>query len=174
VSRWFFSVLLCAVACGGAATPPASADDVDSPSNGSDDPDSTQKVSADSAEAAAPEPRASSEAAGADDVASVLQLVIDDEALAPYLRLEQPDRFPLRVSSKNLPPGIELVKATKPVVVVEGDAGGKPVLEFTTVEVGAGAATVRYRYDVENVRGSCSLTKREGRWELKSSRVTER
>src|SRR5262245_42057109 len=56
-------------------------------------------------EAAAP-----SGAPSADDVRDVLQAVIDDEALTPYLHLEQPNRFPLRVSG--VPQNLQLTKAT--------------------------------------------------------------
>jgi hypothetical protein len=109
------------------------------------------------------------------DVQEVLQLVIDDEALNPYLHLEQPDRFPLRVATRNLPKGIELVKASKPVVLVDDpEADKKPTLVFTEVDVKKDTASVRYRYDVEGVRGACSLERRDGRWNLKKSRVAER
>jgi hypothetical protein len=109
------------------------------------------------------------------DVQEVLQLVIDDEALNPYLHLEQHDRFPLRVATRNLPKGIELVKASKPVVLVDDpEADKKPTLVFTEVDVKKDTASVRYRYDVEGVRGACSLERRDGRWNLKKSRVAER
>jgi hypothetical protein len=109
------------------------------------------------------------------DVQEVLQLVIDDEALTPYLHLEQPDRFPLRVATRNLPKGIELVKATKPVVLVDDpEADKKPTLAFMEVDVKKDTASVRYRYDVEGVRGACTLERRDGRWNLKKSRVAER
>jgi hypothetical protein len=108
-------------------------------------------------------------------VQEVLQLVIDDEALTPYLHLEQPDRFPLRVATRNLPKGIELVKATKPVVLVDDpEADKKPTLAFMEVDVKKDTASVRYRYDVEGVRGACTLERRDGRWNLKKSRVAER
>jgi hypothetical protein len=129
---------------------------------------------AESASDTAPAETAAGEASVA-DVQEVLQLVLDDEALQPYLHLEQPDRFPLRVAKRNLPDGIELVKATKPVELVE-DAGAdkKPLLVFTEVEVNQDTASVRYRYDAEGVRGSCTLERRDGRWNLKKSRVAER
>lgn len=115
------------------------------------------------------------EPASVDDIREVLQLVIDDEALTPYLHLEQPERFPLRVSTRNLPPGIELEKATKPVILVDKpEAEKKPVLVFTEVDVQKNSASVRYRYDVEGIRGACTLERRDGRWILKKSRVAER
>jgi hypothetical protein len=161
---------LCLVACGGTGTPQTADDAVteveqEAASEQAEEEGETSEIGAPS----------KAGAASAADIQAVLQLVIDDEALSPYLHLEQPDRFPLRVSAKNVPQGIELVKATKPVVIVaESEAGDKPVLEFTAIEASGDSASVRYRYDVEGVRGSCSLVKRDGRWELQSSRVTER
>src|SRR6266550_3586537 len=68
-----------------------------------------------------PAPKAQETAAPAapaslDDVREVLQAVIDDDALTPYLHLEQPNRFPLRVSARGLPQGVQLMKMSKPVV----------------------------------------------------------
>src|SRR5437868_3790923 len=42
-------------------------------------------------------------AASPDDLRQVLQTVIDDEALTNYLHLEQRNRFPLRISGRDLP-----------------------------------------------------------------------
>ncbi len=158
-------------ACGGAATP--------EPTEPTDAAPATEVGAAEPAEApseAASESSASGEAnTDAAQVQEVLQLVLDDEALNPYLHLEQPDRFPLRVATRNLPPGVELVKATKPVVLVDKpDDEKKPLLVFTEVDVGKDSASVRYRYDVEGIRGACTLERRDGRWILKKSRVTER
>jgi hypothetical protein len=74
-----------------------------------------------------------------------------------------------------LPPGIELEKATKPVILVDKpEAEKKPVLVFTEVDVQKDSASVRYRYDVEGIRGACTLERRDGRWVLKKSRIAER
>lgn len=172
--RWTILVGLCLTGCGGEPAARTADDaDVDAETLQLNEPASEQAPA--SSEAAEAESSPESGQASLADVTAVLQLVIDDEALTPYLHLERPERFPLRVSSKNLPPGIELVKATKPVVLVrEGEEGEKPVLEFIALEVSDNRATVRYRYDEEGVRGSCRLRKRDGRWELESSRVTER
>jgi hypothetical protein len=157
-------------ACGGAATP--------APAEPTDSAPDTDLEAAEPAEApseAAPEGASSDANADPAQVQEVLQLVLDDEALNPYLHLEQPDRFPLRVATRNLPPGVELVKATKPVVLVDKpDDEKKPLLVFTEVDIGKDSASVRYRYDVEGIRGACTLERRDGRWILKKSRVTER
>ena len=91
-----------------------------------------------------------------------------------HLHLDKPDRFPFRVAGSDLPQGIELTKATKPVVIVADPASEKkPVLVFTEIKVEGDEASVRYRYDVEKVRGASSLKKRDGHWVLTRSRVTE-
>jgi hypothetical protein len=109
-----------------------------------------------------------------DDTKAALQLVLDDEELGPYLKLEEPGRFPLRVAG-DLPSGVELVKNTKPVEVFTGPKDDKDaVLVFTTVDIGNKSGTVKYRYDVERVRGSAFLKKVEGRWELTRSRISVR
>jgi hypothetical protein len=113
--------------------------------------------------------------ASADDLRDVLQAVIDDDALTPYLRLEQPNRFPLRVSGRDLPQNLQLTKMTKPVVIVNDSAkdAKKAVLVFTEIEISGSEATVRYKYDIEGVRGFATLNKPYGRWSIKQSRVAE-
>jgi len=165
-------VLGLVTACGGAATPEPAEPTAESLADTESGAPATEARSE-----AAPEP---AEAGGGEantdaQIQEVLQLVIDDEALNPYLRLEQSDRFPLRVATRNLPPGIELIKATKPVILVdEPEAEKKPVLVFTEVDVKKDSASVRYRYDAEGIRGACTLERRDGRWVLKKSRVAER
>jgi hypothetical protein len=108
-----------------------------------------------------------------EEIQAVLQLVLDDEALEPYLRLGEPGRFPLRIAGE-IPGGLDLVKATKPVQIVEGPKDKKDaVLVFTEVKLSGKKASVRYRYDVEGLRASATLEKVEGRWTLKRSRLTE-
>lgn len=118
--------------------------------------------------------KAAAAPASADDARAVLQLVIDDEALEPYLHLDKPDRFPLRIGGSVLPSGLELTKATKPVIIVaEVGAEKKPIIVFSELSIEGDEASVRYRYDVEKLRGSATLQRREGHWVLKRSRVTE-
>src|SRR5262245_53334978 len=71
------------------------------------------------------------------DMRDVLQAVIDDDALTPYLHLEQPGRFPLRVGGSVLPKDLQLIKATKPVVFVDDPKREpkKPELVFTEIEI---------------------------------------
>ena len=105
----------------------------------------------------------------------LLQAVIDDDALTPYLHLEQRNRFPLHVSGRGVTKELQLTKMTKPVVV-DDEAGRdpkKPVLVFTEIEVKGAEATVRYRYDIEGVGGTATLNKPYGHWAVKQSHVAE-
>jgi hypothetical protein len=151
------------------------------PAQSPESPAETEKSSAPTTpdEGAAPQAADASNAnaaASSDDVRDVLQVVIDDEALTPYLHLEQPDRFPLRIAGRDLPQNLELTKGTKPVVIVDAASDDKkqPLLIFTEIEIKGSEANVRYRYDVEGIRGSVTLNKPHGRWELKRSRISER
>lgn len=110
--------------------------------------------------------------AKAKDLAEIAQAVMDDEELNPYWNIGTPGRLPVLASG--IPAGLELTKGGKPVEIVEGGkASDKPVFRFTEIDVSGNKATVRYRYDVERVRGSAVLEKRYGRWELTRSRVTK-
>jgi hypothetical protein len=108
------------------------------------------------------------------DQQAILQLVIEDPELDPYLKLGEPGRFPLKLSGSAVPRGIELVKSTKPVVFVDAPKDKTdPVLVITSMEVDAKSASVSYRYDVEGIRGTATLKKGEQGWELARSRVVE-
>jgi len=114
------------------------------------------------------------EAQSANDTQAILQLVIEDPELDPYLKLGEPGRFPLKVSGSAVPQGIELVKSTKPVVMSPAPKDKKdPVLVITGLEVQGKDATVSYRYDIEGIRGTAYLKKSSHGWELTRSRVVE-
>lgn len=180
MSRWLSVLCLSLAACGGSATPPAEAPDAEDATEstssdpaGTTDPDASDTSTQSSAGSAASDASDTSGPASREDVQAVLQLVVEDPELEPFLKLEQPGRFPLRVAG--LPDGIEITKATKPVQVVDAsEAKTKPVVVFTEIDVQGNRATVRYRYDIEGVRGACTLDKREGSWVLSKSRITER
>src|SRR5688572_337972 len=171
------SLLVCCAlsGCGKAATP-----DAESPAE--ETPSGDEAASAEPAAGAASEssgggeakaPAADDSPASAEDLKTVLQLVLDDETLDPFLHLDQPGRFPLAVSGPNLPEG--LTKSSKPVKVVTGTGSKKePVLAFTEIDVKGKHAMVRYRYDIEGIHGSAVLDKREHGWELTRSKVIER
>ncbi|HEY8943155.1 MAG TPA: hypothetical protein VIM73_02785 [Polyangiaceae bacterium] len=167
------------LACGGSGAPAESAAGVEEVPEASSEPaDSTPMPASEEPPSPASDAATPASETGApaskEDVQAILQLVLDDEELTPFLRLERPDRFPLRIAG-DLPPGLELTKATKPVEIVDASEGKKkPVVVFTELSIGPQQANVRYRYDVEGVRGSCTLDKREGRWVLARSRITSR
>jgi hypothetical protein len=180
--------ILLALACGGPAAPATS------PGAPSEEADGKAPVSAAGDEAsakpdapdAADKPASSASApASDDDVTAILHLVVDDPELDVYLHTGDPGRFPLKLSGDKLPSGLKLVKATKPVEIVDGPKTKKDaVLAITEIDVQGDKATVRYRYDIEGIRGTVTLaraphTKRVGatsdaaHWELKNSRVVE-
>jgi uncharacterized protein (DUF4415 family) len=174
MSRWPVFAAFCLFACGSggpAKSPESGSSEEEAPpaaaaAQGSE-PEANEK-------APAAKEKESSGPASNQDVQSVMQLVIDDEALEPYLHLDKPDRFPFRIGGSDLPQGLELTKATKPVVFVADPATEKkPVLVFTEVKIDGDQASVRYRYDVEKVRGTASLKRVDGHWVLKRSSVSE-
>ncbi len=123
------------------------------------------------AEAAAPASVEASEA----DVTAILQLVVDDPELDKYLRVGEKGRFPLQLAGEKLPSSLKVVKSTEPVKVVEGPKSkSDAVLVITELDVQGDKASVRYRYDVEAIRGTVTFARSAHGWELKSSRVVER
>jgi hypothetical protein len=176
-------MVVCSVACGGGNMDAASPADAEPertestlPEGGGDDAageESNVRQSAGTPEAKGGPPPPSASQSG-DDTTAVLELVVYDPELEPYLKLGEPGRFPLKVSGSALPAGLKLVKATEPVQVVSSPKDKKdPVLVFTEIDIAGNKASVRYRYDVEGIRGSANLTKGQYGWELKNSRIVE-
>lgn len=157
---------LLTLACGGGAPPAQSPADVpadSAPAQSASEPAATEDVG-ESPSSAAP--------VSDEDVSAILQLVLDDPELDAHLKLGEPGRFPLKVAGKGLPTGLKLVKATEPVKLSElPQSKADPVVVFTEVSVAGDKATVRYRYDVESLRGTATLARSAHGWELKSSRV---
>lgn len=155
----WLGVVVSLVACGGAPAP------AEAP-----------VAAAEPAEVEAPAAAATAPAAASDaDVTAILQLVVDDPELDKYLHLGEKGRFPLQLSGEKLPSGLELVKSTEKVKVVEGPKSKTDaVLVVTDLDVQGDKASVRYRYDVEGIRGTVTLARSAQGWELKSSRVVER
>jgi hypothetical protein len=109
-----------------------------------------------------------------DDTHAILQLTVDDTELDQYLKLAEPGRFPLKIAGSAVPPNIELVKATKPVVVTSPPTSKKDaVLVVTDIDVKGNEASVSYRYDIEGIRGTAYLKKTPHGWELTRSRIVE-
>jgi hypothetical protein len=174
-------VIFHSVACGGgnkdAASPDAESESSETPASGETpggdaaDDSSNVRKSAETPDAkGGPQPATQS----ADDATAVLELVVNDPELDPYLKLGEPGRFPLKISGSVLPSGLKLVKATEPVQIVAAPKDKKDaVLVFTEIEISGKKASVRYRYDIEGVRGSANLTKGQYGWELTNSRIVE-
>lgn len=166
--------LVCVSACGGPPEPaanPEAAPVVDplaaegADSNGVDDAAAAQAPAS---------PSSSAAPASDDDVNAILQLVIDDPELDTHLHLGQAGRFPLKLSGERLPANLKLVKATEPVKVVGPPASKQDaVLVVSEIDVQGDKATVRYRYDVEGIRGTVTLAKTSHGWELRNSRLVE-
>jgi hypothetical protein len=109
-----------------------------------------------------------------DDVHAILQLTVDDTELDQYLKLGEPGRFPLKIAGSAVPQGVELIKATKPVVITSPPSNKKDaVLLVTDIDIKGTDATVSYRYDIEGIRGTAYLKKTPHGWELTRSRIVE-
>jgi hypothetical protein len=173
IAAWLPLVAL-AVACGGPAAPAASPTPPADAPEGAKAPSADAEAPADKSDAPASEKPAAGAPASEQDVAVILQLVVDDPELDRYLHLGEPGRFPLQLSGERLPSGLKLVKATEPVKIVDGPKSKKDaVLVVTEIDVQGERATVRYRYDVESIRGNVTLAKTPHGWELKNSRLVE-
>jgi hypothetical protein len=178
-----FAVVLCSSSAfwSGCAesTPPADSPETSSDSAPGESAPTGEPVgaaeSSETSESTAAEATAPASSGGdlsAADLSAALQLVLDDEAVQPYLKLEEPGRFPLKVGGE-LPSGLNLVKGTKPVIFIAPGATDKAALVFTSIEIGSDKVSVRFHFDVEGIRGAATIEKHEGRWEIKNSRVTE-
>jgi hypothetical protein len=174
VAAWLL-VVLWSTACGGPAAPAANAEapaesaDANPPAGDTPDADAAPKDNA-----AASDKPSSGAPASDEDVTKILQLVVDDPELDTYLHLGTAGRFPLQISGDKLPRGLKLIKATEPVKVVDAPKSKKDaVLVITEVDVQGDKATVRYRYDIEGIRGTVTLARSAHGWDLKNSRLVE-
>lgn len=166
---------LCLIACGPKAEPETASDAADETVETSEpaaDSDAGENAEADMPASSDEPPPAAGGPASAEDAQKLLQLTLEDPELDGYLRLEEPGRFPLKISG-DLPPNLTLVKGAKPVEFVASPDKGAAVLVITALEVRGKTATIRYRYDVEGVRGTATLTKTPHGWELSNSRIVQ-
>jgi hypothetical protein len=171
IAAWLSLVGL-TVACGGPSAPAAGPKGQTDAAE--DAPANDAVAPPDASDAPANEKVAAGSPASEQDVAAILQLVVDDPELDRYLHLGEPGRFPLQLSGERLPGGLKLIKATEPVKIVDAPKSKKDaVLVVTEIDVQADRATVRYRYDIESIRGNVTLAKTNHGWELKNSRLVE-
>lgn len=173
---WGLAFPLCAVllwGCGGATpeaeTPPDEAPEESAPLEPAADTGEPemQEASEDSG--------ASSDSVSPEDFEQALQVVIQDDALQTAMNLTEPGRFPIKISGEGLPSNLKLVAGEKAVEVIPlpEDPKKEPVLIFSKVEVSGNRISFKYRYDIEGVRGTSTVAKKDGVWELKASRISE-
>lgn len=169
------AICLFLFACGGGAKPPAT--EADGPAAeetaSAEAPAAKKEGDDDSSEKADKSEKSdmSGAEASTDDRKAVFQLVIEDEELGKFLKVTEPGRFPLKVSGSDIPSG--LVKATKPIEIVDSPGPKAAVLVITSTEIGAKKASVSYRYDVEGIKGTTTLEKGPHGWEILRSRIVE-
>lgn len=132
----------------------------------------TEAGGEDAAEPAS-EPSGGAVSLGDEDIVTILQRIIDDEEVNQYLRLGEPGRLPLKVKGDVVPGGAELVKGA-PAEIVDEVEEGAAVLEFTSLETTQDKVTVRFRFDVEGVKGAVTLQQGLRGWEILRSRITQR
>jgi hypothetical protein len=117
----------------------------------------------------------SSESLTPEDFQAALQVVIQDDALQTAMNLTEPGRFPIKISGEGLPANLKLTAGEKAVEVVPTPADPKKeaVLIFSKVEISGNRVSFKYRYDIEGVRGTSTVAKKDDVWELKASRISE-
>ena len=164
--RWLAVALLVA-GCG----PKNQQSSVEDPSSApAQEPSTTAGEPSDSADGNGSAP----EAASPEDVAAVVQAALDDEELTPHLKLGDPGRFPVKVAGEGITAELGLTQSSEPVVVVvEPTSDRDPVLVVTGVTFDGDRATVTYRYDIEGLKGSAVVAKRDGSWQLLRSRLVQ-
>lgn len=168
-------------ACGGQPKDASSANDEwasDTPSAESsalDEPEPQASALPESEAEPAIDSQDDSAPASSRDLADALQVVLMDEALLSQLNLEEPGRFPLKISGSSLSEGMELQARTEMVEVVAKpeDPKTEPVLVFTQIKLNSKSGTFKYRYDIEGIRGSSYVSRAHGNWVLDSSRISQ-
>ncbi len=110
-----------------------------------------------------------------EDFRQALQVVIQDDALLSQLNLEEPGRFPLKIAGEEIQSDIELTAHTESVEVVSPPENPEEeaVLVFSKIDLNGEKGTFKYKYEIEGVRGTTRVIKTDGRWVLKSSRVSQ-
>lgn len=167
------SVGLSLLACGGAAPEPESApadQDYQEPSSVTETETESDSVD-ESSEANGGE----SVTVSTEDFQEAMQIVLDDEALKAGIVLEEPGRFPLKISGGDIPSGVMVTCVGEKAEVIElpADPKGTPVLYFMSIEFSGTMGVFKYRHDAAGIRGTTKVKKTDGRWELMSSRVND-
>jgi hypothetical protein len=175
------SIGLACLACACGASPAADPETPEGPSESAEAPPGDESSSEQSGETSAPgsEASPSSEATsgelGEDDVEAVLEQLLEDPGLDRYLHLDQRGRLPLKISGPGVPAKLKIIKGSHEVKVVDGPSSAKdPVLVFTKIERDGESVRLRYQYDVEGIKGSAVVFRKEGVWRLGANRVIEK
>lgn len=162
-------------ACGGATPEPEAPPE--EPAVSADPEPSASEPATEASEAteATDEGSGSSESLSPEDFQAALQVVIQDDALQTAMNLTEPGRFPIKISGEGLPANLKLTAGEKAVEVVPTPADPKKeaVLIFSKVEISGSRVSFKYRYDIEGVRGTSTVAKKDDVWELKASRISE-
>jgi hypothetical protein len=184
ISSLLAVLTLCA--CGGGAASGAGPETggVSDESGGAGDDVAANESAAHASEDAKPPSKEEQPAAAAEsevstlegeDLEAVLQGVLSDPELLDHLHLDKPGRAPLQISGPNLPDKLKVVAGSYDVKVVAEPTGKKKaVLVFTMIERSGEQARVHYRFDVEGIRGSATLSLKNGHWMLAANRVIEK
>lgn len=122
------------------------------------------------------DPRQTSESNASNDLQQVCQLVLDIGALQDFFHADQlPERKPLKVlENEHLAAQPELTKFGVPVrFISRQEATTEPFFEFTKITIGEDRAEVAFRYRVEGVRGSATLTRDGSAWKVTDQSIAE-
>lgn len=173
---WGLASPLCAVlfwGCGGATPEPETP--ADEPPQESAPLEPTADTGEPEMQEANEDGAGSADSLSPEDFQLALQLVIQDEALQNAMNLTEPGRFPIKISGEGLPSNLQLTAGEKAVEVIPTpeDPKKEPVLIFSKVEISGNRVSFKYRYDIEGVRGTSTVAKKDGVWELKASRISE-
>lgn len=165
------AILACAC---GTATPKAQPETPDTTAAPETEAPAELEPAASEPSDAEPATEATETALGDDDIASVVGQVLGDPDLDRYLHLDKPGRLPVKISGPGLPAKLDVIKGSYEVKVVDGPKSDKdPVLVFTKIERDGDSVRLRYRYDVEGIRGSAVVLEKDGAWRLGANRVIE-
>jgi hypothetical protein len=106
----------------------------------------------------------------------LLRLLLDAPQVAQYFHFKElPERLPLRVVNRTAAdlgrPDFKIGGAA--VEVVSGEAGARPVLEITQLDIERDRARLVFRYRVEGVAGEAVFRKTDDAWTLQGVAIDE-
>jgi hypothetical protein len=104
----------------------------------------------------------------------LVQQILQDSHLRPYLHLEIPERQPLLVCKTLVGPDFDPAHLEFRIRLVPHAGKDERVFQFTRVEFDDKHAVVDVLYKLEGLRGSFVFTKQHATWELKSRKLWEK